>query len=160
MWIWWANRGERHVLFIPLSQSIKISSNVSLKKKKEKVLNYKLCLGLVYLLAFWFVPDGFYKTMNVRHCASILMPKAFGGLGTYEKSSVGVTSLWFTSPAAAGGVRWPAAHPPVSWLPNRGGSDLEENKDFYWIPDRLSPSPEPEIGTKGLGLPFRPHGRP
>lgn len=47
-----------------------------------------------------------------------------------EGSACRVTSLWSTS-TVAGGVRWPAADPPVSWLPNRtGGSDWVEKQGF------------------------------
>lgn len=69
-----------------------------------------------------------------------------------EWETVEVTSLWSTS---TGGVRWPAADPPVSWLPNRRGSDLETKQGFLWNIRQIAALSRPwDLGQRGLASLF------
>lgn len=73
--------------------------------------------------------------------------------------SAEVTS-WRTTSTAAGGVRWPAADPPVSWLRSRRGKWLRGKQGFL-LSARLIIvlSRTWDLGQRGSASLFAPHGR-
>ncbi len=74
---------------------------------------------------------------------------------TQGEGSAGVTSLWTTS-TAAGGVRWPAADPPVSWLPNRRGKWLSGKQGFLLTTRQIIALSRTWHWDRGAWPPFRP----
>lgn len=89
-----------------------------------------------------------------------------GALCFRRGSALQVTSSWSTS--TAGGARRTAAHPPVSWLPNRRGKWLRGKQGFFFLhycyrmPYRLLPPIlETEIWVeRGSAYRYAATGRP
>lgn len=86
---------------------------------------------------------------------SLLIHYSITTTQTQGEGSAEVTSSRTTS-TAAGGVRWPAADPPVSWLPNRRGKWLSGKQGFLLKARQIITLSRTWDWDRGARPPFRP----